>query len=87
MTTTTTALADRVDALDWDALGATLDDRGFAITEPLLHPDECDDLAALFDDGRPRCEVYVRRPKCWTQMTLLGCSPGAGESRCDQTAL
>ena len=61
MTTTTTALADRVDALDWDALGATLDDRGFAITEPLLHPDECDDLAALFDDGRFRSTIDMAR--------------------------
>ena len=61
LTTTTTALADRVDALDWDALGATLDDRGFAITEPLLHPDECDDLAALFDDGRFRSTIDMAR--------------------------
>jgi hypothetical protein len=61
MTTTTTALADRVDALDWDALGATLDDRGFAVTEPLLHPDECDDLAALFDDGRFRSTIDMAR--------------------------
>jgi uncharacterized protein len=54
MTTTTTALADRVEALDWDALGATLDDRGFAVTEPLLESGKCEDFAALFDDGRYR---------------------------------
>ena len=61
MTTTTTALADRVDALDWDVLGATLDDRGFAITEPLLDPAECDELAALFDDGRFRSTIDMAR--------------------------
>jgi uncharacterized protein len=61
MTTTTTALADRVDALDWDALGATLDDRGFAVTEPLLDPGECEDLAALFDDGRFRSTIDMAR--------------------------
>src|SRR3954464_8389888 len=62
MTTTTTALADRVDALDWDTLGATLDDRGFAITEPLLDAAECDELAALFDDGRFRSTIDMAPP-------------------------
>jgi uncharacterized protein len=61
MTTTTTAIADRVDALHWDALGETLDARGFAVTEPLLDPAECADLAALFDDGRFRSTIDMAR--------------------------
>ena len=43
---------DRVDALDWDALRAQLDDAGHAITPRLLDADECDALEALFDGGR-----------------------------------
>src|SRR4051795_897460 len=54
-------LAARVDALPWDALHAELDDRGFAVTEPLLTAAECDDLAALFDDGRFRSTVDMAR--------------------------
>ena len=51
-TSETTALADRVDALPWAELRNELDDRGFAVTEPLLGGAECDALAALFDDDR-----------------------------------
>jgi len=58
---TTTSLTDRVDALDWDALGARLDERGFAVTEPLLDADECAELAALFDDGRFRSTIDMAR--------------------------
>ena len=43
-----------VDALDWDDLNAQLDERGFAVTAPLLDADQCEGLAALFDDGRFR---------------------------------
>ena len=63
MTTITSerSLAARVDALDWDDLTAELDSRGFAITEPLLAADECDALAALFDEGRFRSTVDMAR--------------------------
>ena len=45
-------LTARIDALDWTALTASLDERGFAVTEPVLGDAECRDLAALFDgDG------------------------------------
>jgi hypothetical protein len=53
--------ADRVDALDWDDLEAQLHARGFAITEPLLRPAECDELADLFDGGRFRSTVDMAR--------------------------
>ncbi len=45
----TTDLAGRVHALDWEALSEALDDRGFAITPPVLSLAECEGLAALFD--------------------------------------
>ncbi|MBS1861397.1 MAG: 2OG-Fe(II) oxygenase [Actinobacteria bacterium] len=60
-TLTATTLPDRVDALDWDALGARLDERGFAVTEPVLGEGECAELAALFDDGRFRSTVEMAR--------------------------
>jgi uncharacterized protein len=44
-------IADRISALDWEALRERLDTVGHAVTEPLLDADECAGLAALFDDG------------------------------------
>jgi uncharacterized protein len=52
---------ERVDALDWEALGAQLDQRGFAVTEPVLDEGECAELAGLFDDGRFRSTVDMAR--------------------------
>ena len=51
----------RVDALDWDALDAQLDDVGHAITPAVLTEDECDELAALFDGGRFRSTIDMAR--------------------------
>ena len=63
MTTTlqTATHAERVDALPWDDLRAALDDRGFAVTAPLLAPDECADLSGLFEDGRFRSTIDMAR--------------------------
>jgi len=52
---------ERVDGLDWEELGAELDERGFAITEQVLDESECADLAALFDGGRFRTTVDMAR--------------------------
>jgi uncharacterized protein len=60
-TATTTSLTDRVHELDWDALRAQLDGRGFAVTAPLLAADECEALAGLFDGGRFRSTVDMAR--------------------------
>jgi len=59
--TPATAIADRVHALDWEALGADLDARGFVVTAPLLTAAECRPLAGLFDDGRFRSTVDMAR--------------------------
>ena len=53
-------VADRIAALDWPALTAQLDDRGFAQTGPVLDAAECAALAAQFDDGRFRSRVDMR---------------------------
>ena len=54
-------LTDRIDALDWAALTASLDERGFAVTPPLLSADECRDLAALFDGDGFRSTIDMAR--------------------------
>ena len=51
----------RVDALPWEELRDQLDERGFAITTPVLEPDECAELAGLFDAGRFRTTVDMAR--------------------------
>jgi hypothetical protein len=61
MHTISTARRERVEALDWDALGARLDTDGFAVTEPVLAPEECEDLAGLFEAGRFRSSVDMAR--------------------------
>jgi len=60
-TSAETSLQDRVGGLDWEELTGQLDGRGFAITEQLLTPAECEDLAALFDGGRFRATVEMAR--------------------------
>jgi uncharacterized protein len=52
---------ERVGALGWEALGAELDERGFAVTEPVLDEGECAELAGLFEDGRFRSTVDMAR--------------------------
>lgn len=43
-------MASRVTALDWNQVGADLDAQGCAILPNLLSADECETLAALYDD-------------------------------------
>ena len=59
--TRTASLAERVDRLPWSELRAQLDDRGFAVTAPLLRTDECEALAALFGGGRFRSTIDMAR--------------------------
>ena len=59
---TATALDARVAALDWAALAAALDERGHAVTPPLLAPEECHDLAGLWHEpARFRSRVDMAR--------------------------
>jgi len=54
-------IADRIDALDWDALQERLDSVGHAVTDRVLDAAECDALAGLFDAGRFRSTVDMAR--------------------------
>lgn len=55
-------IARRVAVLDWDALRAALEEDGYAVTPPLLTPEECGALTALEgDDTRFRARVDMER--------------------------
>ena len=54
-------MPDRVDRLDWTRLRADLDRQGFAITEQVLDPSECERLSGLFDGGNFRSTVDMAR--------------------------
>ncbi|HYZ82460.1 MAG TPA: 2OG-Fe(II) oxygenase [Solirubrobacteraceae bacterium] len=56
-----TDVRERVDELDWDGLGAQLDEQGHAVTTPLLTAEECEELAGLFDGGRFRSTIDMAR--------------------------
>lgn len=43
-------VASRVAAIDWANVAAELDEHGSAVVGPLLTPEQCDDLAASYDD-------------------------------------
>src|SRR5262245_61893661 len=52
----------RVAACDWTQLAAELDERGYALTLPLLSPAECDGLIGLYADGEAfRKRVVMER--------------------------
>jgi hypothetical protein len=59
--TTSATLARRVDSLAWDDLRGQLDERGFAVSAPLLSEAECVALADLFDGGRFRSTIDMAR--------------------------
>jgi hypothetical protein len=61
MSSTTITTAGRVDALDWEDLRGQLDERGFAVSDPLLSDGECTALADLFDGGRFRSTIDMAR--------------------------
>ena len=47
---TATAPSGRIDALGWDDLAGQLNELGCALTEPVLAPAECAEIAALYAD-------------------------------------
>jgi uncharacterized protein len=56
------ALADRVAAVDWDAVAADLDARGYATVPGLLEPEACRELAALYGvDDAFRSRIVMQR--------------------------
>jgi hypothetical protein len=62
VTVTAASIAERVDGLDWDAVGTDLDRLGCAPTAPVLDAGECRDIRALYaDDSRFRSTVDMAR--------------------------
>ncbi|HKY90637.1 MAG TPA: proline hydroxylase, partial [Nevskiaceae bacterium] len=56
------ALEARVRDLDWAALASSLDAKGSAVIPALLTADECEALAALYDEDRHfRSRVVMAR--------------------------
>ena len=56
------AIARRVAALDWQRVAASLDADGYARIGPMLTPEECTALAALYADGeRFRSRIVMAR--------------------------
>ncbi|MFL5265007.1 MAG: 2OG-Fe(II) oxygenase [Stellaceae bacterium] len=53
----TKTAADPLASIDWHEVSASLDERGYAITPPLLDAEECHGLAALY----PREDVFRSR--------------------------
>ena len=47
--------------MNWQDAERQLDERGFAVTEPLLSGEECAELAELFDGGRFRATIDMAR--------------------------
>lgn len=58
----TLTITQRIDTLDWKGAAESLSERGHAVTEPLLSPDDCAALAALYsDDQRFRSHIIMER--------------------------
>ena len=54
--------AQRMLSTDWNALAAQLDERGYAVTQPLLTAQECDALIRLYDEKSAfRSRVLMER--------------------------
>ncbi|AMN44323.1 2OG-Fe(II) oxygenase [Rhodoplanes sp. Z2-YC6860] len=55
-------ISERVGALDWSAIAGELDAHGCAVIGPLLTPEECEALAALYPADEPfRSRVIMAR--------------------------
>jgi uncharacterized protein len=55
-------IGTRLDAIDWMAVAASLDERGYATTPPVLSADECCALVSLYaDEGAFRSRVAMAR--------------------------
>jgi uncharacterized protein len=59
--TTIESISTRIGRLDWPDLARQLDERGFAVTEPVLSSGECVGLADLFDGDGFRSTIEMAR--------------------------
>jgi len=55
-------IKQRIEKLDWTELSRSLDNRGHALTPPLLTPSECEELISLYpEDKRFRSHIVMAR--------------------------
>ncbi len=55
-------VAGRIDVLDWSSAEQSLTERGYAVTAPILSPEECASLVALYNDAdRFRSHIIMER--------------------------
>lgn len=56
------SIQERIDSLDWPAAEQSLSARGYALVGPLLTPDECASIVALYNDAsRFRSHIIMER--------------------------
>lgn len=56
------AIADRIDALDWNRAANSLSQRGYAVTSQILSTEECASLAAMYaDETHFRSRIAMER--------------------------
>ena len=56
------SVEERIAGLGWEAAGDSLSERGYAVTAPILSPEECASLAAMYADaGRFRSHIVMER--------------------------
>ncbi len=61
-TLATRSIAERIDAVDWQAAEQSLYARGYAVTPPILSPSECASLIALYkEESRFRSHIVMER--------------------------
>ena len=62
MTAAADTIVDRIAAIDWAGVNASLDEQGSATLQAVLAPDECETLIALYaDDARFRTRIDMSR--------------------------
>ena len=58
----TPSIPKRIDSINWSNAEESLSARGYAVTSPLLTPEECAEIVALYqDDSRFRSQVIMER--------------------------
>jgi len=56
------SIAERIDVLDWKSAGDSLSQHGYAVTVPVLSPDECASLMAIYSEAsRFRSHILMER--------------------------
>jgi uncharacterized protein len=56
------SIAERIETLDWKTAGDSLSQRGYAVMAPVLSPEECASLAAMYGDAsRFRSHIVMER--------------------------